>query len=58
MGYRHGGRVWHLSAAGKLTARLPPGWHLRVPLTLDALAKAVRDHRIGDYARKLAAERS
>ena len=58
LGYRHGGRVWHLSAAGKLTPGLPPGWHLRLPLTLEALAKAVRDHRIGQYARKLAAERS
>ena len=55
LGYRHGGRVWHLSTAGKLTAGLPPGWHLRVPLTLGGLAKAVRDHRVGEYARKLAA---
>ncbi len=58
LGYRHGGRVWHLSAAGKLTPGQPPGWHLRIPLTLDGLAKAVRDHRIGDYARKLAAGRT
>ncbi len=58
LGYRHGGRVWYLSAAGKLTAGLPPGWHLRIPLTLDGLAKAVRDHRVGNYARKLAATAS
>ena len=58
LGYRHGGRVWHLSAAGKLTPGLPPGWHLRVPLSPGALAKAVLDHRVGAYARKLAAERS
>ncbi len=57
-GYRHGGRVWHLSAAGKLTPRLPPGWHLRVPLTPATLTKAALDHRIEDYARKLAAAAS
>ena len=58
LGYRHGGRVWHLSAAGALRQGLPPGWHLRIPLTLDGLAKAVRDHRVGNYARKLAATAS
>ena len=30
----------------------------RIPLTPDGLAKAVLDHRVAEYARKLAAERS
>ena len=51
LGYRHGGQVWHLSGAGTLRAGLPPGWHLRPPLTPAALARAVLDHRIGEYAR-------
>ncbi len=54
LGYRHGGQVWHLSGAGTLTPGLPPGWHLRLPLTPAALAKAVLDHRASEYARKLA----
>ena len=53
LGYRHGGQVWHLSAAGALSPGLPPGWHLRIPLSPEALVKAVRDHRVGAYARKL-----
>ncbi len=53
LGYRHGGQVWHLSAAGALSPGLPPGWHLRIPLSPEALVKAVRDHRAGAYARKL-----
>ncbi len=54
LGYRHGGQVWHLSGAGTLRPGLPPGWHLRMPLTPAALARALRDHRIGEYSRKLA----
>ncbi|MEE9210507.1 MAG: lipase family protein [Kiloniellales bacterium] len=54
LGYRHGGEVWHLSGAGALTPGLPPGWHLRLPLTPAAFARALLDHRAGDYARKLA----
>ncbi len=53
-GYRHGGQVWHLSGAGTLRPGLPPGWHLRMPLTPAALARALRDHRIGEYVRTLA----
>ncbi len=54
-GYRHGGQVWHLGADGGLSRGLPRGWHLRLPLTLRGLVKAVLDHRVGEYARKLAA---
>ncbi len=53
-GYRHGGQVWHLSGAGTLRPGLPPNWHLHLPLTPATLVQAVRDHRIGEYARKLA----
>jgi len=55
LGYRHGGQVWHLSRAGNLTPGLPPGWQLRLPLTPTILARAVLDHRVSEYARKLAA---
>ena len=54
LGYRHGGQAWHLSREGTLTPGLPPGWHLRLPLTPGALARALLDHRISEYARKLA----
>jgi hypothetical protein len=54
LGYRHGGQVWHLSRAGTLTPGLPPGWQLRLPFTPATLARAALDHRIGEYARKLA----
>ncbi|MEE8499583.1 MAG: lipase family protein [Kiloniellales bacterium] len=54
LGYRHGGEVWHLSRAGTLTPGLPPGWDLRLPLTPAGLARALLDHRAGEYARKLA----
>jgi hypothetical protein len=54
LGYRHGGQVWHLSRAGTLTPGLPPGWHLRLPLTPGAFARALLDHRASEYARKLA----
>ncbi len=54
LGYRHGGQAWHLSGEGTLRAGLPQGWQLRLPLTPATFARAVLDHRIGEYARKLA----
>ena len=54
LGYRHGGQVWHLSRDGILRRGLPPGWHLRLPLTPAGLARALLDHRAGEYVRKLA----
>ena len=54
LGYRHGGQVWHLSGEGTLRPGLPPGWYLRLPLTPAGFAQALRDHRIGEYASKLA----
>lgn len=55
LGYRHGGQVWHLGRDGALRQGLPLGWHLRLPLTPASLARALLDHRVGEYARKLAA---
>lgn len=54
LGYRHGGQVWHLSSEGLLRQGLPPGWHLRLPLTPRALARAILDHRASEYTSKLA----
>lgn len=53
-GYRHGGAAWHLEDDG----RLVPGadlWRriVRLPLTPARFARAVLDHRVGEYRRKL-----
>lgn len=55
LGYRHGGAAWHLEDDG----RLRPGaalWRrlLHLPLTPRRFARAVLDHRVAEYRRKLA----
>ncbi len=53
LGYRHGGKVWHLKADGSLDPGLPPWWPLLVPFTRKGLTKGILDHRVGEYAGKL-----
>ena len=52
-GYRHGGAAWRLGADGALTRISSPWAALRLPVTLAGLTKAVLDHRVGEYVRKL-----
>ena len=54
LGYWHGGEAWHLTGDGALTQDVSPWDQVLVPLTRKGIAKGILDHRIGEYARKLA----
>jgi len=55
LGYRHGGAAWHLSDDGRLRPG-PDLWRriVRAPVTPRRFARAVLDHRVEEYRRKLA----
>jgi len=55
LGYRHGGAAWHLEDDGRLVHGADL-WRriVQLPLTPARFARAVLDHRVEEYRRKLA----
>ena len=54
LGYRHGGEAWHLTEDGTLVRGTSLWGQVIIPFTGKGIAKGVLDHRVGEYARKLA----
>jgi hypothetical protein len=54
LGYRHGGEAWQLTGDGTLVRDTSMWDQVIVPFTGKGIAKGVLDHRVGEYARKLA----